>query len=53
LILQKGAGQVTISPAGGVTINSADSANKTVAQYSMAGLIKLDTNTWVLFGDLE
>ncbi len=53
LILQKGTGQVTISKATGVTVNSVDGANKTVAQYSMAGLIKLATDTWILFGDLE
>ncbi len=53
LILQKGTGQVTISKATGVTVNSVNGANKTVAQYSMAGLIKLATDTWILFGDLE
>ncbi len=53
LILQKGTGQVTIGKAEGVTVNSVDSANKTVAQYSMAGLIKMATDTWLLFGDLE
>lgn len=53
LILQKGTGRVTISKATGVTVNSVNGANKTVAQYSMAGLIKLATDTWILFGDLE
>lgn len=53
LILQKGTGQVTIGKATGVTVNSVNGANKTVAQYSMAGLIKLATDTWILFGDLE
>jgi hypothetical protein len=53
LICQKGTGQVTISPGSGVTINSFESVNKTVSQYSMAGLIKIATNTWRLFGDLE
>lgn len=52
LIRQKGAGQVTISPASGVTLNLTDSENKTRKQNSVAGLIKLATNTWVLCGDL-
>ena len=53
LILQKGTGQVTIGKATGVTVNSVNGANKTAARYSMAGLIKLATDTWILFGDLE
>lgn len=53
LIRQKGAGQVTITPADGVTLNSPDSVDATIAQYSMAGLIKVATDTWALFGDLE
>ena len=52
LIRQKGAGQVTIAPAGGVTLNLANSENKTRKQNSVAGLIKLATDTWVLCGDL-
>jgi hypothetical protein len=53
LILQKGAGAVTIKGNTGVNVYSADSVNTTIAQYSMAGLIKIATNSWVLFGDLE
>lgn len=54
LVRQKGAGQVTISPVDvDVALNSADSAVKTVKQYSIAGLIKVATDTWALFGDLE
>lgn len=53
LILQKGAGKVTITGASGVTINSADDVTTTVSQYSVAGLIKMATDTWLLFGDLE
>ena len=45
LILQKGAGAVTIEGDTGVNVYSADSVNATTAQYSMAGLIKIATNS--------
>ena len=51
-LLQKGAGQVTVAAAGGVTINSTPGL-KLRAQWSSATLVKLDTNTWVLIGDLQ
>lgn len=51
-ISQFGSGQTTISPGSGVTINSADSANKTRVVYSTASLIKTGTNTWLLAGDI-
>lgn len=54
LVEQSGAGQVTIAPVDGdVTLQSADSALKTVKQYSVAGLVKLATNTWLVMGDVE
>lgn len=40
----KGAGVVTISPAGGVTLNN----SSTLAQYASCYIQKLDTNTWVM-----
>ena len=52
-ILRTGSGDVTISPASGVTINSKNGNKKIAAQYSGAGLIKIDTNTWALIGDLK
>jgi len=52
LVRQKGAGQVTVSPGSGVTIQAANSNDKTVAQHSLAGLIKVATDTWLLFGDI-
>jgi len=52
IIKQTGAGQVTITPAGGVTLNTSGGRNKTYEQHSLAALIKLDTNTWVLGGDV-
>ncbi len=53
LIRQKGAGQVTVTPDVGVTLNTIEGENKTRVQYSIAGLIKITTDTWSLFGDLE
>ena len=50
--MQLGAGQVSFSAAGGVTINSADSLVSTYGQYSTGILIKTDTNVWSLSGDL-
>ena len=51
-LLQKGAGQVTVAGAVGVTVNSTPGL-KLRARWSSATLIKLDTNTWVLIGDLQ
>jgi len=50
-IVQTGAGQTTVVATGGVTINSATTL-KIRAQWGAATLIKRDTNTWVLVGDL-
>jgi hypothetical protein len=51
-LYNKGAGQVTVAGDAGVTVN-ASSGLKLRAQYSVATLIKLDTNTWVLIGDTQ
>jgi hypothetical protein len=47
---QYGAGQITISPAAGVTLRYASSLT-TRAQYSTLMLRKRDTNEWVVNGD--
>lgn len=47
---QIGAGQVTVAPASGVTING--TGTKTRAQWSAASLVKTATDTWTLIGDL-
>lgn len=52
LFAQIGAGQTTFLAGPGVTINSNGSANKLSAQYSMATLIKIGTDTWLLSGDI-
>lgn len=51
-IIRAGAGNVEILPDTGVTIRSKNSNLKIAAQYSGAVLIKTDTNTWLLIGDL-
>ena len=50
-VLQKGAGQTTLTPAGGVTINTPSSLT-TRAQWSIVALLKIATDTWVASGDL-
>lgn len=50
-LIQTSAGQVTVSPAGGVTLN-ATPGSKLRSQWSSATLIKRATDTWILIGDL-
>jgi len=53
MITQGGAGQTRITSAStGVTLRSANSALKIANQYSAATLIKTDTDTWYVFGDI-
>jgi hypothetical protein len=51
-LLQLGDGQVTVVGDTGVTVYSTPGA-KFRSKYSAATLIKLDTNTWLLSGDLS
>jgi hypothetical protein len=51
-IIRNGSGSVTIAGANGVTINSKFSNKSIAAQYSGAVISKMDTNTWILIGDL-
>jgi hypothetical protein len=51
-IFRSGTGNVIIAGAVGVTINSKNSNKKIAAQYSGCVLLKTDTNTWLLIGDL-
>ena len=51
-IWQKGAGQTTIVPAGGVTLRSPGGLTKLYGQYSGGTLRKRAANEWVLQGDL-
>ena len=52
LFTQLGTGQLTITPEGGVTLLSPDNKLKTTTRYSTGGLIKINPNTWIVFGDL-
>lgn len=51
-LIQGGAGQVTVAPTSGVTVNSSGGKTKLAAQYAVATILKTDTNTWYLFGDI-
>jgi hypothetical protein len=50
-VVQRGAGQTTITPGSGVTINATPGL-KMRAQWSVATLVKRSTNTWLAFGDI-
>jgi hypothetical protein len=52
-ITQSGAGTVTVAGAVGVTVNSADGDLKLRTQWSAATLIKTNTNSWILIGDIK
>lgn len=54
-LIQIGAGQVTVSGSGGVTLTSVGATSatpKTRAQYSAMTLIKVATDTWYAIGDI-
>jgi hypothetical protein len=51
-VRQSGAGQVTVSPGSGVTLNSESSMRKTAAQHRSVSLVKVATDTWDLDGSL-
>ena len=52
LLEAKGAGTVTVSPTGGVTLNSRGSVFDSAGQYGMMNLVKIGTDLWVLSGDI-
>ena len=52
-ITRAGAGTVTVAGATGVTVNSADGFLKLRTQWSSGTLIKVNTNSWILIGDLS
>jgi hypothetical protein len=51
-VAQLGAGQVTIVPGSGVTVNGTPGL-KIYAQYGVAAVIKLGTDTWLASGNLS
>jgi len=52
LLYQGGAGQVTITPGAGVTVQSQGSKLKINGQYGIAGLVKVATDEWAAFGNV-
>lgn len=54
LIIQKGSGTITISPDTGVTLNgySISGSVNTQGQYSVATLIKLGNDNWLVYGNV-
>ena len=52
MLIQTGTGQITVTPAGGVTINAALSATKTAYRYAVATLLPIGTNTFILSGEV-
>lgn len=53
VLLQKGAGIITIAPGSGVAINNRYSFTKTNGQYAMASLVSAATDTFTTTGDLK
>lgn len=51
-ILRLGSGNVSVAPDSGVTLLSKNNNRKIAARYSGGTCIKIDTNTWILIGDL-
>jgi hypothetical protein len=51
-LLQLGAGQVTVAGDAGVTVGSEGTKLKLKDQYAIGTLVKTDTDTWVLVGNL-
>lgn len=49
-ILQSGTGDISWTPAAGVTINQ--DGTSVDAQFDMASLLKTATNTWIAFGEI-
>ena len=52
-IVRYGAGEVTISPASGVTLYSKDNARSIASHYGAVSLKKMGANEWWMVGDLE
>jgi hypothetical protein len=52
IVIQTGAGETTLTPAGGVTVNSKADKLKLGGQWAGVTLIKRATDTWVAVGDL-
>jgi hypothetical protein len=52
MVLQYGAGQITFSPAAGVTLINRNSFNKTIGQYALVTLLHIGSNVVIISGEL-
>ena len=52
MLVQTGTGQITVTGAGGVTINAGLSATKTAYRYAVATLLPIGTNAFILSGEV-
>ena len=53
MVLQYGAGQITFSPAAGVTIINRNNYNKTIGQYALATVLHIGSNIVIISGELS
>ena len=53
MIVQKGAGEVTISGAGGITVTNRNSFTKTAGQNAIVSLIGLSATYFITGGDMQ
>ena len=51
-LVEIGSGKTTFVPASGVTINSKNSQLFIDTQYGQATLLKIDTDSWIVYGDI-
>ena len=51
LLVQKGAGQVTIAAASGVTISNRSSETKTAGRYGIVTVVNIGSEAYILAGD--
>ena len=52
MLVQTGTGQITLTGAGGVTINAVLNATKTAYRYAVATLLPIGTNAFILSGEV-
>ena len=53
MVLQYGAGQITFSPAAGVTLINRNNYNKTIGQYALVTVLHIGSNVVVISGELS
>ena len=51
-LIELGIGRTTFSPSAGVTVNSKNAQMYIDTQYGKATLLKIGTNSWVVYGDI-